>query len=430
VKLRLISLLLTIVMLVLMLPVSVSAEKTTEEKGAEIKKQIRTSYTKCIKASGRSSFDGYCGSYVTWHLYVLGVDRSRHGANGNDVYDQYKDVKLTCGGHVAQAYSAKNYDIESGLNKITANGTMDAYNIVVGFHKTKSEAGQKYGHAVFIHAILDGMVYFSESYDCLAPGYRVAEGQPMVISISRFAQYYNSFSEFEGIVHFGLKSFTPLCDEYPASMTVMTTADATVYEQPFDGSTSQNTVVLTTAAKGSRLVVTGLYQTPEGIHWYQTDVNGRIGYFRSDVATNLAPIQDAVSITGFDMPSVLSKGTKLNIAGQISGGNWRVDNATVRIYDAENNLVREAMVQGSTTDLDITRQLDSTLQTDTLAEGRYRITIISEMTACYVENGQIVSNVATLELHTSTFSVVDVPRGSLNAVASRENWINWLHAEA
>lgn len=429
-KLRLISLLLTIAMLVLMLPVSVSAEKTTQDRGAEIKKQIRTSYTKCVKASGRSSFDGYCGSYVTWHLYVLGVDRSRHGANGNDVYDQYEDIKLTCGGHVAQAYSGKNYDIESGLNKITANGTMDAYNIVVGFHKTKSAAGQKYGHAVFIHAILDGMVYFSESYDCLAAGYRVPEGQPMVISISRFAQYYNSFAEFEGIVHFGLKSFTPLCEEYPASMTVMTTGDATIYEQPFDGSTSQNTVVLTTAAKDTKLVVTGLYKTPEGINWYQTDVNGRIGYFRADTVTSLASIQDAVSITGFDMPNVLSKGAKLNVTGQISGGNWRVDNAVVRIYDAENQLVREAAVEGSETVLDITRRLDSTLQTDTLAEGRYRITITSEMTACSVVDGQIVSNVVTLELHSSTFSVVDVPRGSLNAVASRENWINWLHPGA
>jgi hypothetical protein len=42
--------------------------------------------------------------------------------------------------------------------------------MVVGFQKTNTAAGSIYGHALVVHAILDGIVYFVECYDSAVGG--------------------------------------------------------------------------------------------------------------------------------------------------------------------------------------------------------------------------------------------------------------------
>ncbi len=431
VKLRLFSLLLVIVLLAVLVPAPVSAASnstSTKATGKVIETQIRNIYAKCLRGSGRPSFHGYCGSLVSWQLYYLGVDRYRHGGNGNQIYDIYADKSITCGGYKVKAYPVSEYTMEGALNAITANGTMDAYNIMVGFQRTNTDAGKIYGHALLIHAILDGQVYFMESFDCAAPGSRVPQGSPVKCTIEEFCEFYESWTEFEGIIHFGLKSFTPLCTEYPASMSVMTIADTTVYQQPFDEKTYKNVPALVDIAMGERLVVTGLYQTPEGANWYQVEINGQTGYVKPDVVTDISTIEDVVEVSGLELPVVHSKGRKLGVSGKISGGHWGIDNVTVRIYGDTDTPIREAVIEGSGAELDIANKIDSTLETETLKVGSYRITVTAQLSIYEVVDGELIPTIATMELNSSAFAVVDIPRASLRAVESRENWINWLHA--
>ena len=65
-----------------------------------------------------------------------------------------------------------------------------------------------------------------------------------------------------------------------------------------------------------------------------------------------------------------------------------------------------------------------------LAADNYRITIGAELSIYEVVDGEVVPTIASMELNDSAFTVVDVPKASLNALESRENWINWLNTGA
>jgi hypothetical protein len=56
-----------------------------------------------------------------------------------------------------KAYPASQYTLLDALNTITRNGTLDVYNILVGFQRTNTQLGSIYGHALLIHGIIDGM---------------------------------------------------------------------------------------------------------------------------------------------------------------------------------------------------------------------------------------------------------------------------------
>ena len=185
---------------------------------AQIKTQIKNTYKKVARFFGRNSMDGYCGAYVSGQLYMMGINKDLIGGDGKDQYDTFKNLTFTSGGYRVKAYPASAYDLKTALNTITKNGTQNAYNILVGFQKTRSSAGQRYGHATVIHAILDGKVYFSESYDMGYKGKSYREGTPVVLSINDFAAYYAATTtQLDGVIHFGLKTYAESCTFYSAS---------------------------------------------------------------------------------------------------------------------------------------------------------------------------------------------------------------------
>ena len=202
---KLITWMLVAALLLTAMPFPAFAATTTE-----IEAQIKATYQKALSRSGKSSFDGYCGDYVNWHLLVLGINKTNVAGHGKDQYDNYKDLTKSTGGYPITAYSAKNYTLKAALNKLTSNGTTDVYNILAGFQRTDSSP--QYGHALFIHAIIDGIVYYSECYDCTINGKRYQEGGVIAITIDQMATYYGYWATFEGIIHFGTI--------YPSKMTL------------------------------------------------------------------------------------------------------------------------------------------------------------------------------------------------------------------
>ena len=170
--------------------------------GSEIKSQISNTYKAALSKAGLSSFNGWCATMVEWEMVVLGINKYCLGGNGNYQFDNYVNMQKTSGGYYVTAYPASGYSLVQSLNNITNNGNDDAYNILVGFEQGSGTDGKLYGHVTFIHGIIDGMVYFSESYSGTFWGQYRPEGSVITCSIEKFASYYNSWTVLDGVIHF------------------------------------------------------------------------------------------------------------------------------------------------------------------------------------------------------------------------------------
>lgn len=201
-KKRVFAIALILVLLLSVLPFPASAEKSAQE----IITQIRNTYQACLRNAGISSFNGLCGSYVARQIEALGITTTCVGGDGKDQYNNHASLSTTSGGYPVAAYPASSYSLLAALNAITANGTRNAYNMMVGFEKgSNSSNGLTYGHSMFIHAIIDGTVYFSESFGTSAgTGTYHSEGDPISLSISSFCSWYTGWTvQYEGVIHFG-----------------------------------------------------------------------------------------------------------------------------------------------------------------------------------------------------------------------------------
>lgn len=160
------------------------------KSGEEICAEITSAYAAMRKSFGQS-YSGWCGQYVKDMLNRLKIGFYGSGSlNGNKWMTTLVDDAVTPYGYKQVKYWGENclFDI------LSANGGI-AYNIVISFN---IQSGQyaKYGHVVFINAIIDDMVYYSESFSTS----RGAEGVPQVYSLSNFMNYYSRY-EIIGAIH-------------------------------------------------------------------------------------------------------------------------------------------------------------------------------------------------------------------------------------
>ena len=215
-NLRILSLALAILLLaVVALPTTAYA---APQDKAQVEQQIKNIYRSARRYFNRTSFDGYCGAYTSAQVYFLGITSKLIGGDGKHQYDTYARMEYTDCGFRIKAYPAQAYTLKGALDTITKNGTVDAYNILVGFEKSRSAAGRRYGHASFIHAILDGTVYFSECYDVGIKNKYYKEGSMIALSIDDYAKYYAETTvQLDGVIHFGLKTYAESCKFFPAS---------------------------------------------------------------------------------------------------------------------------------------------------------------------------------------------------------------------
>lgn len=177
-------------------------ETQTGITGEELIEQINQTYSAALALSGRRSFYNHCSTMVNCTTVALGLQNERYSCNGNGEYDLYENIDQTDCGYDVTRYSASDYTLKEALNAISEDGTKDVTNIIIGWQSGSTYASSRYGHTCFIHGIVDGKVYFYESYGLSIGGTYYKEGAPIVCTIDEFADYYNSWARFEGAVHF------------------------------------------------------------------------------------------------------------------------------------------------------------------------------------------------------------------------------------
>ena len=405
-KLRVISLLLVIAMTLVLLPAPVTAVATTPQ---EIIQQIRTTYKRALSGSGMSSFNGHCGGMVSWQTFCLGIDKKVYACNGNDQFDLYNAMEKTTGGYSIKTYPVSQFSLLDALNAITQNGTQDAYNLIVGFQKTNTEAGRKYGHALFVHAIIDGIVYFMESYDATVCGRYYPEGQAISCTIEEFASYYSGRMVFEGVVYFGLKTYADLCTYYSCTMKAMAVADGVIYEEPGDPGVNEPEAV-DTLVSGQWHTVTGLLQTPNGKYWYEIQENNRYRYVEAEKLTMGSPDTSGLSLTGLKAPGSLRKGYGFTMGGNISSQYSTLRDVRVSVYSADTPdtpLFSAAMeINGKSASLSKSK-LNNALTFRKLPVGTYELYLTVEMEIHVLDAGQVTKRIEQVELWNGQFLVVN-----------------------
>lgn len=163
--------------------------------------RIRRSIEGVRKRAGRSSFSGYCGKYVNNMLVYYGINTRYIGGDGNDAFNNYAYAKGTSGGYRIEIYSRRYYTLQEALETLSRRSCISR-NILVGFSRGRSSKGRKFGHAVYIDSIIDGKIYFSESYDVeIQEDVIIPEGTVFVWDIDTFCEYY-AVCKLDGLIHF------------------------------------------------------------------------------------------------------------------------------------------------------------------------------------------------------------------------------------
>lgn len=401
---RVISLLLAVVLAVSLIPVSASA---AGDRVQEIEQQIRTTYRAALRGSGRYSFNGYCGSLVNWQTCILGIDQYVHGCDGKDEYDHYVSQGVTCGGYKVRAYPAGQYTLNSALKAITNNGTMDAYNILVGFQRTNTREGSIYGHALLIHAILDGIVYFTECFNVSLNGKFWQEGEPIHCTIDAFSAFYDRWTVFEGVAYFGVKSYADVCSEYPAGMTAMAQRELTVYEEPWDPEVYEADPTGGKIQVGRMVSVTALLKTPAGGYWYRLS-NG--GYVQAEHLLRIADNTNDITLFDLKVPGALRRGVGWALRGKVNATGSELRSVEVVVYEPavgiEEPVFRGFLeAEGQSLDLSI-KAMDRQMIFRKLDVGIYRIAIRAEADSYSLQDGQVVCHSQTVTLHDSQFHIV------------------------
>lgn len=407
-NLRFLSFIMSVLLVIsVILPVPATA---ASDEVVKIKQQISNTYKKAKAYYGWSSFHGFCGALVNAQLYLLGITDTVLGVDGRDAYDAFKRLTVTSGGFGVKTYPAGMYSVKSALNAITKNGTEDAYNILVGFEKTPSVLGRRYGHAVVIHAIIDGTVYYVESYSLSLNGVYYPEGTPISASIEDFAGYYaQTTTQFDGVVHFGLKTYADTCTQYPSNATATVTGETAVWSQPCENTVFEGSEQLGDLTPGEQVNVTGLYLNTEQQYWYQLN-GGEGGYVPAEKLDIAMLCYDDVQLSNSVAPTVLTKGKSFSIKGAVTAKNNSIYSIRARVYRPEADQMVQVIntsdtVQGMAYDL-LRSKISSGLTFRTLPEGQYRYELAAIVANYYLEGGKLMTSWNTVNLWTSDFLVV------------------------
>ncbi len=403
---RLLCSVLALALTLLLIPMPVSA---AAPDASDLLQQITSVYRAALRATNHYSFHGYCGKMVNWQLYLMGIDTVVYGRNGNDEYDLYSSMDVTTGGYKVRSYPATRYTLKEALNAITENGTVDAYNLMVGFHWTHTAAGGRYGHAMVIHGIVDGLVYFSESYSTSVNGQYYPEGAPIVCDIDTFCDYYSSWTRFEGVVYFGLKSYAQVCDTYPAGMYAMAPKDLALYSEPCDPGVYDAEPTDRILEAGSVVKIHSILQTPEGAFWYEFRAKGMTAYLPAEELVYHAACLDDVRTNDLHLPAALTAGNGYIVGGTVTADHSQIESVTVAVYPMGGS---EAVFSGTLASGDkyvnlFCTELDNAMTFRQLSAGTYSIKVTAQVRTCSVNNGALEEKTEVLELWNSKLDVYD-----------------------
>lgn len=388
---------LALVMALCALPVTAGA--AANDAASELYRSTRSSYTASRGSYGKS-FHGYCGTMVAYQLRYCKITKGVDKMDGNQMYDLYKKKTRSSGGFYINPYSAKKYSLEDALNTISHGGTKDVYNILVGFQWTNTEAGAKFGHAVFINGILDGTVYFAESYDSAIGG---SEGSVIRVSISEFARYYDRWTSFEGCIHF-TKDYAESLSYWDTDLLVRARFDIQLRSQPCLVG-EEKCQLLRTVSAGERFRVTGILRNRAGEWYYQVRDGAYTGYIVAQATALEYSSTEDVSLRDLDIPQSIAVEEKLKLSGEAFSAHGRIRSVEAVVTDASGREVArvEQTVQKRTFSL-------SKLKLPALAEGGYTLQLSAAVETPYIGEDQLIEGTAAVRLLEEEFYVGPMPR--------------------
>ena len=373
-----------------------TSEQTEEvifEPNEDLVKEAEQLYKTCLsrfrKVTGKTTFGGYCGQMTSYQLYELDINTNLDIFNGKDQYDNYAKLEQTKKGHTVRAYSAKEYSMEEALNAVCANGKKTVRNILVGFQRTDTDAGKKYGHCLVINAIEGGMIYYTESFTVkFSDAKKVQEGKTIVCSIAEFADYYNSWMTYEGLVYFGEPEYANKCVSYKTDVYVQVRFDSTLRSQPclLEENGCQS---LRTLEGGEFLHVTGLFKSEAGDLFYRVVNGDTVGYISANAVYLLQPEEMSATLSSKKIPTELTSGKKLSVSGVVEAANANISALTLEVKDKDGAVCLSVTAAATDNKWDLSL-LNQTLKKTTIADGSYCLTVSVTLVSVVAEYGEIV----------------------------------------
>lgn len=381
------------------------AEEAELTKQQAVIKEARRVYYYSLSSAQRESFAGFCGLMTSHQLYHMDINTSVIANDGNRQFDYYKDMEITSGGHYIKAYPATEYTLKDALNAITRNGTKDAYNLLVGFQWTNTDAGHRYGHACIINAILDGTVYFVESFYTSIGG---REGNVLQCSIDEFAKFFDDWTVFEGIIDFGTGQYADACETYGTDIYVRTRFESNLRSQPCLVG-ENDCAVLRDLAPGELLRVSAVCVDPEtDMYYYRVEDGERTGYISAGAVSVTRCNGETVSISDVQIPAFVKTGKSLSVFGTVTAGDSDVGSVRVVISNAKGNVVHQARYTQDSFQQNISI-LNGQLAEKTLPAGFYRVEVYASAACKYVDGVEVETLYAPQKIHTQVLQVGEHP---------------------
>ncbi len=158
---------------------------------------VTENYQQAKSLAGRRSFYGNCNLATAYQLQAMGIYDGGldFSGSGKEWYYHFKDETKTSGGYNVVTISGKNclYDlVEKYGNEI--------YDIVYSLG-TGGTSGSV--HSLYIRAIINGEVYFADSFGCPYNGVYYSEGTGTVLPLEKFVAAYKRMNgDAYGCVYF------------------------------------------------------------------------------------------------------------------------------------------------------------------------------------------------------------------------------------
>ena len=374
-----------------------------------------------------NSFDGLCATLVDCEMVVVGINTDRLYGNGNVQYDNYAGREMTSGGYAINKYPAANYSLASALNAISNNGTKDVYDILIGFETGYGTEGALYGHCVYIHGILQGQVYFCESFGCWVGGRYYNEGDVIVCSIDAFCAYYNGWTTLDGVIHFTkTPTYISECIAYPTYGTIQVTNDnANIMDRPCSTKTDSNAVLLESGKLYEEYTVTELYENTAGNFWYEIIIsNGSTGYIYSGNCAFITGLYGDVNLKNSKIPTELAVGNMYTLGGTISSPYTELRGVSFYVYDSAGNRVTGNSVPVSGKSYELSNpDIDYNVLFDTLSVGEYQCVVTATVYAHRIYKDKIIGLEYNLELLRSSLSVYNPSSNPSNPGAETASFV-------
>lgn len=391
-----------ILVLVLMLSIAAVPVSATSESD-RIRQQISRCYASTLATENKESLNGLCATLVNWQLMFLGINTYYIGCDGKDVFDTYRNMSVTDGGYTVHAYSAADYTMLEALNAITDNGMRDAYNIAMGFERTNTPAGSVYGHTNFIHAILDGMVYYVESDSYSFAGGYFPEGTPIVCTIAEYVDLYDGWTVFDGAIEFGQLPYVRRCETIQTDICITLPSGAVVRSQPCSNAVDKCSKAVRVAEAGERFHVTSIVLNSKGEYWYEVE-DETVGYIRCVDARFAEAYMDEVSLKDTRIPAILTQGQAFSVGGTVDYNGCIVSRIHGLIYSAEDldAPVQSVLEEPKVGSLKLENsQINRSLRFSDLECGRYRYVVKVTAYCPYVDE------TGTLQRHWNNITLCD-----------------------